>query len=57
VPSFSQPALIALTFVLAALCGAALLAGGNLSPGVREDRDNRWVIGVFSVIEPRAGRV
>jgi protein-S-isoprenylcysteine O-methyltransferase Ste14 len=36
--------------VLIALCAAALVAGGNLSPGVREDTSNRWVIAVFSVI-------
>ena len=41
---FSHPALIALTVALFALSGAALFAGGNLSPGVREDRGNRWVI-------------
>jgi protein-S-isoprenylcysteine O-methyltransferase Ste14 len=48
--SFAEPALIGLTVVLVALCGAALAAGGNLSPGVREDRGNRWVIAVFGVI-------
>jgi protein-S-isoprenylcysteine O-methyltransferase Ste14 len=47
---FSQPALIGLTVVLIALCAAALVAGGNLSPGVREDTSNRWVIAAFSVI-------
>jgi protein-S-isoprenylcysteine O-methyltransferase Ste14 len=47
---FSQPALIGLTIALAAQCGAALFAGGNLSSGVREDRGNRWVIAVFSLI-------
>jgi len=47
---FSRPALIGLTVVLIALCAAALAAGGNLSPGVREDTSNRWVIAVFGVI-------
>ena len=47
---FSQPALVALAIVLAALCVAAVFAGGNLSAGVREDRGNRWVIAVFSLI-------
>ena len=46
---FSQPALIGLTVVLIALCAAALVAGGNLSPGVREDTSNRWVIAVFGL--------
>jgi protein-S-isoprenylcysteine O-methyltransferase Ste14 len=41
---FSQPPLVALAIALFALSGAALFAGGNLSPGVREDRSNRWVI-------------
>ena len=47
---FSQPALVALTSALFALSGAALFAGGNLSPGVREDRGNRWVIVAFVLI-------
>ena len=47
---FSQPALIALAVVLFALAGVSLFAGGNLSPGVREDRGNRWVIGAFAAI-------
>jgi hypothetical protein len=49
-PFFSHPALIALVFVLFALSGAAFFAGGNLSPGVREARSNRWVIAVFAII-------
>jgi protein-S-isoprenylcysteine O-methyltransferase Ste14 len=47
---FSHPARIALTIVLFALSGAALFSGGNLSPGEREDRANRWVIAAFGVI-------
>ena len=47
---FSHPALIALTIVLFALAGVSLFAGGNLSPGVREDRANRWVLLPFVVI-------
>ncbi len=35
---FSHPALIALVIVFLALIGVALIAGGNVSPGVREDR-------------------
>src|SRR4030095_10758724 len=49
-PFFSHPALRALVLVLFALSGAAFFAGGNLSPGVREARGNRWVIAVFAVI-------
>ena len=47
---FSHPPLIALAVALFALSGAALVAGGNLSPGLREDRGNRWVIAVFALI-------
>jgi protein-S-isoprenylcysteine O-methyltransferase Ste14 len=47
---FSQPALIALTIVLVALSTVGLFAGGNLSPGVREDRGNRWVIAAFTIV-------
>jgi protein-S-isoprenylcysteine O-methyltransferase Ste14 len=47
---FSQPALVALALALFALSGAAFVAGGNLSTGVREDRGNRWVIAAFAVI-------
>lgn len=49
-PFFSHPALITLVVVLFALSGVAFFAGGNLSPGVREARSNRWVIAVFAVI-------
>jgi protein-S-isoprenylcysteine O-methyltransferase Ste14 len=40
----SHSSLIALAIALFAVSIAALFAGGNLSPGVREDRGNRWVI-------------
>ena len=33
-----------------ALAVVSLFAGGNLSPGVREDRGNRWVIPALSAI-------
>ena len=49
-PFFSHSALIALVVVLFALSGVSFFAGGNLSPGVREARGNRWVIAVFVVI-------
>jgi protein-S-isoprenylcysteine O-methyltransferase Ste14 len=47
---FSHPALIALTVVGFALMGVALLSSGNLSPGEREDKANRWVLAAFGVI-------
>jgi protein-S-isoprenylcysteine O-methyltransferase Ste14 len=47
---FSHPALIALAIILLVLSGVAVFSGGNLSPGVREDRANRWVIAAFGLI-------
>jgi len=47
---FSHPALVALAVAVFALSGAAVFAGGNLSPGEREDRGNRWVIAAFTLI-------
>ena len=39
---FSHPALVALAVALFAMSGVALFSEGNLSPGEREDRGNRW---------------
>jgi protein-S-isoprenylcysteine O-methyltransferase Ste14 len=47
---FAHPALTALVIVTVALTVAALFAGGNLSPGEREDRSNRWVLAAFAII-------
>jgi protein-S-isoprenylcysteine O-methyltransferase Ste14 len=47
---FSHPALIALAVAVSVMAGVSLFAGGNLSPGVREDRGNRWVIIAFALI-------
>lgn len=47
---FAHVPLIALTAALALLFGAGLFSGGNLSPGEREDRGNRWVIAAFAAI-------
>src|SRR5512132_4725248 len=47
---FSHPALIALAILGFVLMGVALFSGGNLSPGEREDRGNRWVLGAFGLI-------
>src|SRR5690242_681967 len=47
---FSQPPLIALAITSFVLSGIAIFSGGNLSPGVREDRANRWVIAAFGLI-------
>ena len=47
---FSRPPLVALAIVVCALAGAALFSAGNISPGAREDRSNRWVFLVFGVV-------
>ena len=47
---FSHPALVALGVAMAALACVSLFAGGSLSPGVREDRSNRWVITAFALL-------
>jgi protein-S-isoprenylcysteine O-methyltransferase Ste14 len=47
---FSHPARITLTLVGALMAVVALFTGGNLSPGVREDRGNRWVIVAIGLI-------
>jgi len=49
-PFFSHPALITLTIALVVMSGAAFFAGGNISPGVREDRGNRWVIAALTAL-------
>jgi protein-S-isoprenylcysteine O-methyltransferase Ste14 len=46
----AHPARVVLAVVLAALAGVSLFADGNLSPGVREDRGNRWIIGALTLI-------
>jgi protein-S-isoprenylcysteine O-methyltransferase Ste14 len=47
---FSCAPLMALSVAVIAISVAAMFAGGNLSAGVREDRGNRWVIPVLSII-------
>jgi protein-S-isoprenylcysteine O-methyltransferase Ste14 len=47
---FSHPALVALAAATGAMVVVAYIAGGNVSPGIREDRSNRWVVGAFAVI-------
>jgi protein-S-isoprenylcysteine O-methyltransferase Ste14 len=51
---FSHTALIALAIALILLAGAALFTQGNLSPGEREDRANRWVLIAFGLISALA---
>jgi protein-S-isoprenylcysteine O-methyltransferase Ste14 len=47
---FAHPALRALVFATLAIVTLALFSGGNLSRGEKEDRGNRWVLKVFSMI-------
>src|SRR5207245_4984899 len=47
---FAHPARVALAVVLAVLAAVSLFADGNVGPGVREDRGNRWVIGALTLI-------
>jgi protein-S-isoprenylcysteine O-methyltransferase Ste14 len=47
---FSHTPLIALTCVVGVLIIVSSFAGGNLSPGVEEDRNNRWVIAAFVLV-------
>jgi protein-S-isoprenylcysteine O-methyltransferase Ste14 len=47
---FSHPTRLLLVVITVVLTGAALFSSGNLSPGEREDRSNRWVIIAFAAI-------
>ena len=47
---FAVPARIALVVVFLAIVVVAIFAGGNVSPGVREDRSNRWVLVPFTLL-------
>lgn len=47
---FSHPALVALAIVFFVLFGIALFTDSNLSPGVREDPADRWVVLAFWLI-------
>jgi len=47
---FSHPPLAILAAVTCVLAGAAAFSSGNLSPGEREDRGNRWVLVAFGLI-------
>jgi protein-S-isoprenylcysteine O-methyltransferase Ste14 len=47
---FSEPSLTVVAVALVIMLGAAFFSEGNLSPGLREDRSNRWIIAAVSVI-------
>jgi protein-S-isoprenylcysteine O-methyltransferase Ste14 len=47
---FSHPALTALALATFGMAGVGLFSSGNLSPGEREDRTNRWIFMPFALI-------
>jgi len=47
---FSHDALIGLAVALLIISVASWFAGGNINPGEREDRGNRWVLAAFGVL-------
>jgi len=47
---FSLPALTVIAISTGGLVVAGLFSSGNLSPGEREDRGNRWVLAAFTLI-------
>jgi protein-S-isoprenylcysteine O-methyltransferase Ste14 len=47
---FAHRPLIALVIATVVMAAIAPFSGGNLSPGEREDRANRWVLPVFAVV-------
>ena len=47
---FSHPARTALAAITVALAIASLFTSGNVNPGEREDRANRWVLPAFGTI-------
>src|SRR4051812_16951493 len=47
---FFQPALATLAAIVVVLAVAGYFAGGNVSPGEREDRSNRWVLTAFGIL-------
>jgi protein-S-isoprenylcysteine O-methyltransferase Ste14 len=49
-PFFSHAPLAVLTAVTGLLTIAALFTAGNLNPGIREDRANRWVLAAFAIL-------
>ncbi|HMN70754.1 MAG TPA: isoprenylcysteine carboxylmethyltransferase family protein [Rhodoblastus sp.] len=47
---FGKPPLVALFAYTLVLAAAALFTEGNVSPGEKEDRGNRWVLAAFGVL-------
>jgi protein-S-isoprenylcysteine O-methyltransferase Ste14 len=49
-PFFSHSAFVALVVITLAMMAVSPLSKGSLSTGEKEDRGNRWVLGVFTAI-------
>ncbi len=47
---FSETPLVVLAITTLVLSGVGLFSSGNVSPGEREDRSNRWVLAVFALL-------
>jgi protein-S-isoprenylcysteine O-methyltransferase Ste14 len=47
---FAHPPFVAAAIAAVVLTVLSLFSGGNISPGEKEDRDNRWVLGAFSLL-------
>lgn len=47
---FADPARTTTALVVVVLTGVAMFSGGNLDPGEKEDRANRWVLVAFAAL-------
>jgi protein-S-isoprenylcysteine O-methyltransferase Ste14 len=47
---FAHPAFRSLAWIMVVLTAVAAFSGGSMSSGEQEDRGNRWVLAVFSVL-------
>ena len=56
-PTLAHPPLVGLLAVSLIMLAVSPFAGGNISPGVREDRGNRWVLAAFGIIGLLSGYV
>lgn len=56
-PFFANSARRALAVALVVVSLASLFAGGNISPGEREDRGNRWVLAPLIIVGLLSGYV
>jgi protein-S-isoprenylcysteine O-methyltransferase Ste14 len=54
-PYFADPARTLAAVATMAMAVVAIFSGGNISPGEREDRENRWVLAAFGVLSLLAG--